>query len=165
MKALITTAILVICVTVSAAAAPGSIVGWGWNLYGQCNAPSPNIGFTAVAGGGGHSLGLKSDGSIVAWGYNKWGQSNVPSDNTGFIAISAGDDYNLGLKSDGSIVAWGANEMGQCILPLSNTSFVAISAGGRHGLGLLQPVPEPSSILILGSGIISLGFLIRRKKG
>ena len=36
----------------------GSIVAWGYNLNGQCNVPSPNSGFVAVAGGGYHSLGL-----------------------------------------------------------------------------------------------------------
>ena len=40
----------------------------GYNNYGQCNVPSPNTGFVAVAAGGYHSLGLKEDGSIVAWG-------------------------------------------------------------------------------------------------
>ncbi|NIM51884.1 MAG: hypothetical protein GTO22_22010, partial [Gemmatimonadales bacterium] len=39
----------------------GSIVAWGWNDYGQCDVPSPNTGFVAVAGGGFHSLGLKAD--------------------------------------------------------------------------------------------------------
>ena len=39
--------------------ADGSIVTWGHNYSGQCNVPSPNTGFVALAGGGGHSLGLK----------------------------------------------------------------------------------------------------------
>ena len=33
----------------------GSIVAWGDNEDGQCNVPSPNTGFVAVAGGGYHS--------------------------------------------------------------------------------------------------------------
>ena len=49
----------------------GSIVVWGRNDYGQCNVPSPNSGFVAVAAGTHHSLGLKEDGSIVAWGGDK----------------------------------------------------------------------------------------------
>ena len=39
--------------------ADGSIVAWGWNEYGQCNAPAPNTGFVALSGGYWHSLGLK----------------------------------------------------------------------------------------------------------
>jgi len=34
-------------------------VAWGHNEYGQCDVPSPNSGFVAVAGGGLHSLGLR----------------------------------------------------------------------------------------------------------
>ena len=37
----------------SPARASGEIVGWGWNYYGQCNVPSPNAGFVAVAARGG----------------------------------------------------------------------------------------------------------------
>ena len=40
--------------------ADGTIVAWGWNLYGQCDVPAPNSGFVAV-GGFDHSLGLKAD--------------------------------------------------------------------------------------------------------
>ena len=41
----------------------GSIVAWGCGgpvNYTQCDVPSPNAGFTAVAGGYFHSLGLKA---------------------------------------------------------------------------------------------------------
>jgi alpha-tubulin suppressor-like RCC1 family protein len=78
--------------------ADGSIVGWGWNDFGECNIPSPNSGFIAIAAGWFHSLGLKQDGSIVAWGYNKYGQCNIPSPNSGFIAIAAGEYHSLALK-------------------------------------------------------------------
>ena len=114
----------------------GEVVGWGSNAWGQCNVPSPNIGFVAIASGYSHSLGLKEDGSIVAWGDNYFGQCSVPSPNTGFVAIAAGHNHSLGLKADGSIVAWGDNYYGQCNVPSPNTGFVAISAGGGHSLGL-----------------------------
>jgi hypothetical protein len=38
----------------------GSIVAWGRNNAGQCNVPSPNASFMAVAAGASHSLGLRS---------------------------------------------------------------------------------------------------------
>ena len=41
--------------------------------------PRPIPIFVAVAAGGQHSLGLKTDGSIVAWGWNYYGQTNVPA--------------------------------------------------------------------------------------
>jgi hypothetical protein len=85
--------------------AAGEVVTWGRNIYGEGNVPGPNTGFKAIAGGGAHSLGLKTDGSITAWGRNIYGQCNVPGPNTGFAAIAAGTFHSLGLKTDGSIMA------------------------------------------------------------
>ncbi len=116
----------------------GKIIGWGDNGLGQCNIPSPNTGFTAVAGGGWHSLGLKQDDSIVAWGYNDYGQCNVPVPNMGFTAVVGGGWHSLGLKEDGSIVAWGDNGNGQCNVPSPNTGFTAVAVGYGHSLGLKE---------------------------
>lgn len=30
----------------------GSIVGWGWNNYGECEVPSPNQDYVSVFAGG-----------------------------------------------------------------------------------------------------------------
>ncbi len=112
------------------------VAAWGDNTSGQCNVPSPNVGFVAVAGGGQHSLGLKSNGSVVAWGYGNEGQCNIPSPNVGFVAVSAGEAHSLGLKYDGSVVAWGDNYNGQCNVPSPNAGFVAVAAGKNHSLGV-----------------------------
>ena len=128
------------------AAAPGAGIAWAqarqgaielWERSGRwAYGPAPNTNFVAVAGGYGHSLGLKADGSVVAWRYNIYGQTDVPAPNTGFVAISAGAGHSLGLKADGSIVAWGANGSGQTDVPVPNTGFVAVAAGHGHSLGL-----------------------------
>ena len=34
-------------------------MAWGSNEYGQCDVPTPNADFVAVAGGSIHSLGIK----------------------------------------------------------------------------------------------------------
>ncbi|MDD3642297.1 MAG: Ig-like domain-containing protein, partial [Candidatus Krumholzibacteria bacterium] len=115
---------------------PGSVVAWGYNGSGQCDAPASNLGFVSVAGGGAHSLGLKLDGTIVAWGFNFSGQCNVPSPNTGFVKVAAGYFFSLGLKSDGRIVPWGDNDRGQLSIPSPNENFVAVAAGYEHSLGL-----------------------------
>src|SRR4030042_6315188 len=80
--------------------AAGEIVAWGSNEYGQCNVPEPNTGFTAIAAGYGHSLGLKQDGSIWAWGWNENGQCTVPEHNNCFTAIAAGYYYSFGLEGN-----------------------------------------------------------------
>ena len=159
----------------------------GNNDWGQCDVPSPNADFTAVAasaadswsamgggGGGIHSLGLKRNGAIVAWGDNSSGQCDVPAPNTGFTTIAAGLSHSLGLKADGSIVAWGNNYWGQCDVPAPNAGFVAIAAGASHSLGLKSDgsivawgnnwagqcdVPEPNTgfVAIAAGGFIGVG--------
>jgi hypothetical protein len=51
-----------------------------------------------VAGGGRHSLGLKSDGTIVAWEANGYGQCDVPEPNADFVAVGAGQEHSLGIR-------------------------------------------------------------------
>ncbi|HPS02141.1 MAG TPA: hypothetical protein PLA90_11415, partial [Candidatus Sumerlaeota bacterium] len=80
-----------------------SIAAWGANRNFQCGTPSPNNNFLALAAGGQHSMGLKSDSSIVAWGDRVYGQCRVPLPNRDFVALAAGYRHSLGLKSDGSI--------------------------------------------------------------
>jgi hypothetical protein len=118
-----------------ASAPSGPIVAWGMNDYGQCNVPSPNESFVAVAAGGYHSLGLKVDGSIAAWGRNQAGQCDVPAPNSGFVEVTAGSAHTLGLKGDGSILAWGWNNYGQCNVPAPNDDFTGAAAGVYHSLG------------------------------
>ncbi len=114
----------------------GSILAWGDNAAGQCNVPEPNTGFTAVAAGSWHSLGLTAGGEVVAWGDNSAGQCDVPSPHPGFIAIAAGGRHSLALTSDGAVVAWGDNSFGQCAVPDPDTGFSAIAAGDTHSLAL-----------------------------
>ncbi|MHC4648367.1 MAG: RCC1 domain-containing protein [Planctomycetota bacterium] len=127
---------VVLCAGRGALARGGEVVAWGSNGYGQCDVPDPNESFIAVAGGAGHSLGLKADGSIVPWGSNYHGQCNVPLPNEGFIAVAAGTNHSLGLKADGSVAAWGDNYAGKCDVPEPNEGFVAVAAGTYHSLGL-----------------------------
>jgi alpha-tubulin suppressor-like RCC1 family protein len=117
----------------------GSIVGWGYDEYGQATTPDGND-YTAIAAGWVHSLALKSDGSIVGWGSNYdafghyYGQSTPPT-GTDFVAIAAGGYHSLALKADGSIVGWGWDKNGQATPP-EGEEYVAIAAGRRHSLAL-----------------------------
>jgi alpha-tubulin suppressor-like RCC1 family protein len=113
----------------------------------------------AVAGGGSHSLVLKTDGTVWGFGLNSNGQigdttTTSPRSTpvqvaglTGVTAIAAGSAHSVALKSDGSVVAWGVNSSGQ----LGNgtttqrtspttvpglTGVVAIAAGLNHTVAL-----------------------------
>jgi len=110
----------------------GSVVGWGWDYYGQATPPDGND-FVGIAAGVSHSLALRSDGSVTGWGHPDFGQA-VPPEGSDFVAVVAGYLHSLALRSDGSIVGWGRNVdhwgdwCGQATPPDGN-DFVAIAAG------------------------------------
>ena len=140
-------AVVLWCAPSAGAGAPGTVVAWGQNSFGELgNATTTNsltptqvqgIGgvgqltnVVAVAGGGYHSLALRSDGSVVAWGNNSAGQlgdgttttrtTPVPVEGiggagtlTGVVAVAGGGYHSLALRSDGTVVAWGYNGDGE----------------------------------------------------
>jgi hypothetical protein len=86
--------------TLAAAAAQaqevrGAIVGWGTQVVGV----DLSSGFTAVAAGSRHSVGLKGDGSVVLWGDNSLDQCDGPEPNMEFIAVAARYHYSIGLRT------------------------------------------------------------------
>jgi|GEM_PF-5196904 len=124
-----------------------SIYGWGNNNYGQVgihmNGASSGVpqyiiaelyspvltGFSAVASGQQHTVGLKPDGTVWSWGNNAFGQlgqnnydnSSVPvqvknEDGTAFltdvVSIVANDHNTAVIKSDGSLWTWGYGSFG-----------------------------------------------------
>jgi alpha-tubulin suppressor-like RCC1 family protein len=117
----------------------GIVWAWGYNSWGQLGngtttpyympnpAPGQMIGLSgviAIAGGGCHSLLLKSDGTVWACGMNRNGQvgdGTTTDRNTpvqvrglsGVISIAGGGEHSLALKSDGTVWAWGWNVWGQ----------------------------------------------------
>lgn len=112
----------------------GTVVAWGYNLYGLSSFPAGLSGVVAISAGGGHSVALEDDGSVVAWGRNYYGQARVPAGLTGVVAIAAGGYHNLALKRNGTVVGWGDNYSGQCTAPPDLSGVVAIAAGAYHSL-------------------------------
>ena len=110
----------------------GVVTAWGANWNGQCDIPTDaQSGVTAIAGGYGHTIALKSTGSVLAWGYNWAGQCTVPTAaQSGVTAIAGGEHHTIALKSTGSVLAWGANWNGQCDIPTDAQSGVTAIAGG-----------------------------------
>ena len=95
--------------TIARAAPPGTVVGWGWNAYGQTTPPDGLTNAAAIAAGAFHSLALRSDGTVAGWGSNADGEATPPDGLTNVAAIAAAQYHSLALKHDGTIVGWGNN--------------------------------------------------------
>ena len=116
----------------------GTVVAWGYNVYGQCDVPAGLNKVKAIAAGGIHIAALKEDGTVVAWGDNEYGQCNVPAGLNGVKAITAGCSHTAALKEDGTVVAWGDNRYGRCDVPAGLNEVKAIAAGYNHSVALKE---------------------------
>jgi alpha-tubulin suppressor-like RCC1 family protein len=120
-----------------------NVVAWGAGKtntitspnYGQSIVPT-NLSGIAIAGGGYHSLALRSNGRVTAWGYNSYGETNVPTTLTNATALAAGLYHSLALRSNGTVSAWGYSGYSQTTVPASATNVSAIAAGWYHSLAL-----------------------------
>jgi alpha-tubulin suppressor-like RCC1 family protein len=153
----------------------GTVWAWGDNRQGELGNGSSNgpdnclngpcsltalevsglTGVTAVAGGGAHSMALKSDGTVWAWGSNYSGQlgdgttsgpeicddhgpcSTTPlrvSGLAGMTAIAAGGGHSLARKSDGTVWAWGGNNYGQLGIGSTTDSSTPVQVTGLTGM-------------------------------
>ena len=80
-----------------AAYADGAVVCCGYNEYGQCNPPAGLASVTQIAGGGLHTIALKSDGTVACWGYNGNGQCNTPAGLASVTQIAGGRGHTIAL--------------------------------------------------------------------
>jgi len=117
----------------------GLVAIWGDTAGGNGTLP-PGLGnVKAIAGGGSHSLALKSDGTVAAWGRLDSRNADavkVPAGLSGVVAVSAGDNHSVALTVSGNVVAWGNNLEGQTNVPAGLSKVTAIAAGPAHNLAL-----------------------------
>jgi alpha-tubulin suppressor-like RCC1 family protein len=151
----------------------GSLWAWGFNAAGQLGfGPSDLVDRTTpvqvtpaggnwveIAGGNGHSAGLKSDGTLWTWGFNTWGQlgnglpiavyspAQITTVDTKWVSTAAGIAHTLAIKSDGTLWAWGYNAYGQLgdntttnsLVPKKigiDTDWVSIAGGEAHTVAI-----------------------------
>lgn len=149
-------------------ASEGEALSWGRNDKGQlgngsqANGYEPTGlievgGFSNVAAGTAHSVGVRGDGTVWAWGSNSAGQlgSNVGTSSvptvvpgvTGVVQVAAGGAHTVALSEDGTVHAWGSNVDGQLGQGSTSSSeppevvpglpqIVAVASGQSHTLGL-----------------------------
>jgi alpha-tubulin suppressor-like RCC1 family protein len=158
--------------------ADGTVSAWGDNQTGELGANTtttcggysspcskapvrvPNLsGVTAVSGGSGYTLALKSDGTAWGWGNNGYGElgngqpqlyggvkSPVRATVSHVTAIAAGASHSLWLRSDGTMWAAGSNYYGQigdgtfndapAPVQVNLPGLSAIAAGHSHSLAV-----------------------------
>ena len=127
-----------------------------WKLFTSVSSQA------SIAGGGAHTLAVKSDGTMLAWGRDSIGQLGdkvaleqkprpvAVNGLTNIIVVAAGQNHSLALKSNGTVYAWGDDADGQLgddpvsleqpipVLVSGINNIVAIAAGGSHSLALNQ---------------------------
>ena len=128
-------ALLSFCIPTPAQAG-GRVAAWGDNAASQCILPNGMENVKEIAGGGGHSLAVKSDGTVVAWGRNDFSQAAVPQGLSNVVAISAGGFHSLALQVDGTVIAWGYNYYGQSNVPDDLSHVKGIAAGRMYSMAL-----------------------------
>ena len=117
----------------------GAVRCWGDNGYGQCNTPADLGVCSSVAGGGFHTIALRTDGGVRCWGLNNSGQCNTPADLGPCSSVAGGGAHTIALRSDGGVRCWGLNNSGQCNTPADLGACSSVAGGGLHTIALNRP--------------------------
>ena len=118
----VTAAVLLALVPASSA----TIYSWGRDVDDQVTDTPNGTGYTAIAGGGYHSLALASDGSIISWGYDNDDQVADTPNGAGFTAIAGGGYHSLALSGGGPVVVPLPASVWMGLALLSGTGVVGV---------------------------------------
>ena len=88
--------------------------------------------FRAVAAGGRHSCGLRTDHTIRCWGFNYYRQAEAPVGQ--FRALAVSSTHSCGLGTDFTVQCWGSNQYGKADPP--DGQFRAVAVGWYHSCGV-----------------------------
>jgi alpha-tubulin suppressor-like RCC1 family protein len=103
----------------------GTVVGWGWNQFGEATGmPTTNAvnlaylssgqvqmegrvlsNVVSIAASRGYSLALKKDGTIVSWGrmVNGLYPVNIPTGLSNVVAIAGGENFCLAITTNSAV--------------------------------------------------------------
>lgn len=87
------------------------------------------LSFTAVAAGGDHACGLRTDHTVTCWGDNEHGQIDAPAG--AFSAVTAGDSHSCGVAADA---------VGLTDAPADSSSLAASSRRSVYGVSYLESI-------------------------
>ncbi len=165
----------------------GTVWTWGWNYYGQLGdgtttysaaTPVEVSGLTdviAIAGGGNHTVAIKTDGTAWAWGSNEYGQLGVETTETCYsfscsstplqvsglsdiVAIAAGDEYTVALKTDGTVWTWGRNRYGQLGVGTTTNSTTPVQVSGLTDVDVIAAGPNHTVVLKSDGTVWAWGY-------
>lgn len=156
----------------------GTVWAWGYNNLGQLgdgtitnrslpiqvkdNAGTGYLsGVTAITGGNGHVVTVKTDGTIWAWGGNQNSQLGITEEVARMTSrrlpakvladysenaladvqtIVAGSNHSIILKPDGTVWAWGSNGNGQLGDGTTTQRYLPVQVKDATGNGYLTGV-------------------------